>query len=384
MTALSLRFFDDCRSEPAKPWLIKGVMAMDEDSSWFGPAGSLKSTLLTDIAVHLAAGADWRGHRTKGAVGVIYFAFERAALTRRRLAAYAVRDQFEKLPIAVAGDMIDLVDSGSVQTIVETVWAAEARFGIPVGLIIGDTYAKAVAAGGGDEDKAQHANVVAANLKRVHEILANPATAGQPEIAGHAVHIAMIGHTGHDGTRERGSSAKLGHVDLAVKISGVGKVKTAEVTKGNDQPEHALTAFEGEEIVIGQDEDNEPLTAFIVSGRIVRAGKTVKRTQRQELALNALDHALAADGQSPPAGSDVGPWLRVVRVDAWRQEMMRRGVIEADAKNPRSAFKRIKDDLLASDAIVERDGFVWPVQPGGIPMPPPMVLAPSLVPAPPV
>jgi RecA-family ATPase len=65
--AMKLQYFDECANEPTKPWLIKGVMAADEDSSWFGPPGSLKSMLLTDISVHLAAGIDWRGHKTTAA-----------------------------------------------------------------------------------------------------------------------------------------------------------------------------------------------------------------------------------------------------------------------------------------------------------------------------
>src|ERR1700738_5294753 len=142
---------------------------MDEDSTWFGPPGSLKSTLLVDLAIHLAAGKNWRGFKTKMKAGVVYFALERASLTRRRIAGHSKRDGLKNLPIAVAGDIIDLITDGCVEIISATVKAAEERFGVPVGLIVIDTYAKAVAAGGADEDKAQHVNTVAANLKRVHE-----------------------------------------------------------------------------------------------------------------------------------------------------------------------------------------------------------------------
>jgi RecA-family ATPase len=71
---VKLHFFDECCNGPAKPWLIKGVIANDEDSLWVGAAGSLKSSLLTDIAVHLAAGIDWRGYKVKASAGVVYFA----------------------------------------------------------------------------------------------------------------------------------------------------------------------------------------------------------------------------------------------------------------------------------------------------------------------
>jgi AAA domain len=361
VTALSLKFFDECCDEPAKPWAIKGVIAMDEDSTWFGPAGSLKSTLLVDLAIHLAAGKNWRGFKTKMKAGVVYFALERASLTRRRIAGHSKRDGLKNLPIAVAGDIIDLIDIGTVDIIAATVKAAEERFGVPVGLIIIDTYAKAVAAGGADEDKAQHVNLVAANLKRVHEEL------------GHPVHIATIGHTGHEGTRERGSSAKTGHVDLAVRISGEGKVKTAHITKANDQDEGVMTSFEGEEIVIGKDEDGDNLTTFITARHAVQAAPlTASRLSDQQVnALDALRKAIKEHGQKG-----------AVAVDRWRDELFRTGVLDQDAKNPRQPFKRLRSALARIQRIVEQDGMVsigYPTgvspmtgapRPGGNPLPP--------------
>jgi AAA domain len=85
---LRLDFFEDCKKEQRKDWLIKGVLAEGEDSTWFGLPGKTKSMLLTDIAVHIASGRDWRGYKTKKKVGVLYLALERATLTKRRLAAY--------------------------------------------------------------------------------------------------------------------------------------------------------------------------------------------------------------------------------------------------------------------------------------------------------
>jgi hypothetical protein len=345
MAGLPLKFFDECCNEPAKPWLIKGVLSEDEDSSWYGPPGSLKSTLLVDLMIHLAAGKDWRGFKTKARAGGVYMALERASLTRRRVGAYRLRDGFENLPIAVSGDVIDLIDASCVEIIVETVRAAEARFGIQVKFIVIDTYSKAIAAGGGDEDKAQHVNLVAANLKRVHEAM------------GHPVHIALIGHTGHEGTRERGSSAKKGHDDLQVRISGEGKVKTATITKANDQDECTLTAFEGEEIVIGKDEDGDPLKTFIVASHAVQAGQETgsRLSDRDIRALDALKRAIKEHGEKG--------W---VAVDKWREELFRAGVIEQDAKNPRSALKRMKDGLIIKQRIEERDGRVRIWHPTGI------------------
>lgn len=347
MTALPLKFFDECTNEPVKPWLIKGVLALDEDSSWYGPAGGLKSSLLTDIAVHGAAGRDWRGFKTKRKFGTVYFALERAGLQRRRLAAYSKRDGHARLPIAVVDQIVDLTDEAIVQVVIATIKAAQERFGVPVGFAIFDTYAKAVAAGGGDEDKAQHVNLVAANLKRIHDQL------GQP------IHLATIGHTGKDETKgERGSSAKTGHIDLGVQISG-DKIKTATITKANDQPEGVMTSFMGEEVTIGEDEDGDALTAFIVSRMAVQA--TPEAASRlSDNQVNALDTLRAAIKEHGQKGA--------VAVGTWKEELFRRGVLDRDAPNPREPFRRLKGSLIKTGRIEEDDGMVRLTSSNVIPM----------------
>ena len=243
--ALPLTFFNDLTESPSpKPWLIKGVLARDETSSWIAPPGKGKSSLLTDIAVHQGGGLDWRGFRTKGRSGVVYFALERADLVRRRLIAHKLRDGLRDLPIAVVSQTIDLLNRNCVDIIVATIQAAEQRFGCEVGLVIFDTYSKGIAAGGGDEDKAKDQNIVQANLRRVFD-------------RGRHVHIAGIGHTGKDESKgERGSNARLADVDMQVQIAG-DPIKTVTIKKANDQPEGVLTTFKLEPFDFGPDEDGE-------------------------------------------------------------------------------------------------------------------------------
>jgi hypothetical protein len=118
--ALGFTLFDQCRETASKEWLIKGVIARNERSSWYGAPKSVKSGLLADIAVHVAAPGvtEWRGYRIKCHGGVLFLAFERAALTRRRLAAYTQRDGYVGLPIAVCGKIIDLLTPECVEIIV--------------------------------------------------------------------------------------------------------------------------------------------------------------------------------------------------------------------------------------------------------------------------
>jgi hypothetical protein len=350
---LSLTFFNECLDRAPKHWIFKGVFAKGENSSIFGAPGTLKSGFLADAAVHAAAGKDWRGFKSKGKCGVVYFAFERADQVRRRLAAYAIRDGFKDLPIAVAGNIVDMLNPGCVDIVVATIRAAEVRFGIRVGFICFDTWSKGIAAGGGDEDKARDQNVIAANLRRIHEQV--------------SVHIAGVGHSGKDETRgERGSNARQGDVDLQIHISG-DAIKTATVIKANDQPEGPLTSYAGEVVALGTDEDGDAITAFIVSARAFAfIPKATKRNPRPDMAMAALHRAVEAHGQELPAPVGVGG--RAVAIDRWRDELFECGFIGHDSANPRADFKRVKEALVGNKRITIRNEYVWPV---GAPPPAP-------------
>lgn len=365
--ALAFDTFEDCFIVSPKDWLIEGVIALDEDSTWFGPPGSLKSALLTEIAVHVASGRDWRGHKFKRRAndndedlkfterrGVVYFALERAGLTRRRLAAYASRDALPgDLPIAVVSRTIDLLDPACVGIVADTINSVERSRGCEVGLVIFDTYSKAIA--GGKENDAETQNLAALHLKKIRETALGE------------FHIAMIGHTGkNQAAGERGSNAKLGHVDLAVQISGE-KVRTATVVKANDQPEGVLASFEMQEMTIvqrfyndaGEIAFGEPCTVAILAAAMpaqeARTAASQSLTGKHIQALDALRRAIAERGQD---GS--------VHVEIWKEELARGGLLNLNAKNPRSAFKKLRDNV-AQHLIAEPDGFVRiKSQPGNI------------------
>src|SRR5262245_37196553 len=322
-SALPLTYFDDLSDTPTpKPWLIKNVLARDETSSWIAPPAKGKSALLTDIGVHKAAGRDWRGFRTKGRAGVVYFALERADLVRRRLAAHKLRDGLGSLPIAVTGQVIDLLNRNCVNTILATIREAEQRFACQVGLAIFDTYAKGIAAGGGDEDKAKDQNIVQANLRRVFD-------------RGCHTHIAGVGHTGKDESKgERGSNARLADVDVQVQISG-DDIKLATITKANDQAEGTLTSFKLEPFDFVPDEDGDPFRTFILSPETYDAtqgsSSRQKLTDRQTLAMRALADVILTQGREPPPSYHLPPDIRIVSADAWRDELLRRDIIDKAA-----------------------------------------------------
>jgi hypothetical protein len=345
--ALHFEMFDDCAKSAGKTWLLKGLIALGEDSSWFGPPGSLKSSLLLDMAFSIALRRDWRGHEYnleddennagREPRASIYFALERADLVRDRIGAYKARDKPIPLPIALVPKIINLLDPACVDEVVDTVWKMEEVTKVPVGLLIFDTFSKSIASG--DEDKAQTQNLAAANLTRIHEML--------------DVHIATIGHTGKNpNAGERGSNARLGHVDLAVQISG-DKVRTATVVKANDQAERPIASFEMEEVTVlrkwDDGTDREPYTTAILAAHTpateARPAASQRNTGKQAQVLEALKRAIAERGQDG-----------AVHVDYWKEELTRDGLLKRNAKNPWQPFKRLKDAV--ANHINETGGLI--------------------------
>jgi hypothetical protein len=277
---------------PAKRHIIKGVFARGETSAWIGPPGSLKSALLASAALAVASGREWFGRRNKERCGVVYFALERADLVERRL--QAATDDLG-LPVAIVRDVFDIVSGQSVARVVATIREAEDAFGLPVGLVILDTFAKLIAAGGGDEDKARDQGRVFANVQRIKNAT--------------DCHVALIGHTGKDETRgARGSNAIRGDVDLEVHISG-DEVKTATIAKANDAPEGPLFSFRSELCELGADEDDDPITVNIAvptDEPEIRSSREPKLSTNQRVMLRLLVDA-------GPSGVTLEDWHALAR-----------------------------------------------------------------------
>jgi AAA domain len=302
-TSSGYRFktFDEMAVESvAKRWLIKNIFARGETSAWIAPPGGMKSALMAQASICVAAGLDWHGHRSKETAAVLYFAIERADLVRRRLRAHGIRLDLKGLPVAVVSSTIDLTHPEAYKKVVDTVREAKAYFGLDVGLVIIDTFAKLIAAAGGDENSARDQGAVFANVQRVKNAT--------------DVHVALVGHTGKDESRgARGSNALLGDVDVMVTLSG-GDIRTATVTKANDAPEGPLFSFKSEVHEFERDEDGDPVTVNVVSSeeqsvQAARRGsdrwpkglKLVHEAIRAAMLESGLDHRVGGDGPTVKA-----------------------------------------------------------------------------------
>jgi hypothetical protein len=359
--------FCDIETMPAiKPWMIKGVLAKGETSAWIAPPKGGKSTLVVDLAIAVASGRDWRGYQNRGASGVLYCALERASDVKRMMLAHKKRNGFGALPISIADEIVDMMDPGCVELIVETIKDCSINLGTEIGLLVLDTFAKGIAAGGGDEDKARDQGKVFANLQRIKEQT--------------GVHCLIIGHTGKDAERgARGSNALLGDVDMMVEISG-DDIRRATVTGANDVVTGLVTAFKIEPFVIGHDEDGDPITTRIIDPELIsedelattsHAEKAERRLPRH---LEAFRDAWRDSCDSSVTGSVTarrvmgdGPKVECVDLGIVRDNFRKRFVTgETDpakaGQNERQGFRRALARLgairLASGSWDGRE-WVW-------------------------
>ncbi|MGY3550773.1 hypothetical protein ACVWZ4_006135 [Bradyrhizobium sp. USDA 4472] len=302
---LSITPLEDIISEEVeKAHFIKGIIAWNETSAWIAPPGGMKSALLASASINLALGRDWFGKKNKCAVGVVYFALERADLVKRRLSAHLKLlgiPRSQPVPVVVVAGMVDGMNPETVPLVVGIVRRIENYFssfdsGVHMaGLLVFDTFAKLVAAGGGDENSAKDQGRVFANIQRIKDQLEGP-------------HVALIGHTGKDESRgARGSNAIYGDVDVMVEIGG-DTVKTATITKANDAPEGPLFSFTSEIFNFGEDEDGDPITVNIVSEEVSAQSAPTsaepKLSTNQRVMFRLLSEAGAA-GLTVEAWSDM-------------------------------------------------------------------------------
>ncbi len=347
---MPLTFFDDVENFAARIWLLKDAVAKGETSEWIAAPGMLKSALMTDISVCIASGTDWRGYRSKGVCGVVYFALERADLVKRRLTAHRRRDELKGLPIAVAGGVIDLMHPANVSLMIDTIRAAQEKFGCDVGFVVIDTLAKGVAAGGGDENQAKDMGRALANLRKVQELT--------------GAHIAIVSHTGKDEKKgARGSNSQIGDVDLLVQISG-DSVKEAKVTKANDQKEGVLTKFKGEIATLGEDEDGDDITTMIISREDCGSATGSKSKEKtpltatQRRAMDLLIMAINDVGRASPPNAPPGV-VKVVTLDDWRKSCKEGALSDGADDAQRMAFNRAKTDLANKGRIGIKNEWVW-------------------------
>ncbi len=270
---LNFTLYRDIELEPRKLWLVHDYLGAGELSCIFGPPGSGKSVLAGDLAAHVAAGRFWFGRRVQQG-GVLYVAIERAALVKRRLAAFRTHHTVDEIPLAVASGHVDLrTSSESAQEIVEYAKRLADIGEVPTTLILIDTVSRALA--GGDENSPKDMGSLVGNLGLIQEAT--------------GAHVAVLHHIPADGSqRLRGHGALLGACDTTIKVESLAGCRAATVDKANDGPDDQKVTFDLKSVELHFDAETDthttaPVVICAEVPAIVSAGPQLSPNQRSVL-----------------------------------------------------------------------------------------------------
>ncbi len=259
-------------------WIVKGVLPKAQLGVIYGASGSGKSFAALDMAMAIARGAQWRGHRVTQCP-VAYVIAEGAKGFRKRVQAYSQANGVDAAEIPIAGleAAPSLLDTGDTKELIRGLKALG-----EVGLVIIDTLAQVTP--GADENTAKDMNPA---IKRCQAI--SEATGALVLLVHHAGKDAAKGARGWSGIR-----AAL-DVELEVVKTEAGG-RYLRLTKSKDDVDGLEWGFELRQITLGVDEDLDPITSCVVVEAEVNKAKAVTRKlgPREQAVVDAFQTIAAS------------------------------------------------------------------------------------------
>lgn len=319
-------------------YLAKGWLSAGGYSITYGPSNAGKTFVVLDLAMHIAAGEEWRGCKVNGGP-VFYIAAEGGYGVFNRLAAFKIERphmanaDFTLLPIGV-----NLHASGDAAIIISLLE------GTNPALIVVDTLARVM--GEGDESTAKDAGMFIRNCDLIREAT--------------GAHVMVIHHTGKDEDRGgRGSSAYRAACDTEIFVSSN---HTITCKKQRDMVEADDLHFSLRTVTLGADQDGDPVTSAVIEPADKPPPSRKPLTGRHQVAMTALMEALDKYG-AVQSGSDYPDGCPAVAVEHWRDACAAHRLTTGSSESAaRTAFKRAKDKLLDWDEVREFGGYVWRVR----------------------
>ena len=351
---LPLEWFADMEPQLSGMWLIKRLLPASGLALIYGHPGSGKSFLALDLAFHIALGWAWNGRAVKQGL-VVYVGAEGGSGLRNRMVAFRRHHGLDggHVPLALIPTPIDLQDpAADTPRLIAAIRLAEEAAGQPAVLIVIDTLSKTF--GAGKENTDDMATYVS-NCGRVS--------------AEFSACVMPVHHRPKDSENEtpRGHGSLAGGVDTIILVEA-GATKRIRCTKQKDGEMAGDMGFSLQSIVLGEDEDGEPVTSCVVTltegaPPIVRGGR--KLTDGQSLCLAALRRAVEESGVDAPANIPLemlkaGLVVRVATLDAWRNQSAKSSDrSDQSADTARRMFTKQRDRLQALGVVQVWEGFAW-------------------------
>ena len=304
---------------PRPSWRVKGVLPECGTAVIWGPSRAGKTFAALDLVLAMAQAREWLSWKT-AACDVLYICLESVWGLQGRLKAWAL-EQNQNIPANVRFiiEPFDLLNREHLAAIKQ---AAPKH-----GVLVIDTLNRA--APGTDE-----------NSSRDMSNIINAAAEIQTAMAGL---VLLVAHSGKDGTRGiRGHSSLFAALDASIEVGRNGDSRFVRLDKVKEAEDSAKRFFRLKPVVIGTDEDGEPITSCIVEAV---EGSEAERLEADKPLSRPLQYAL--DSLRATIEKEQSP---SVHVDAWRQHFYAGHPADTDA-GKRQAFHRARKDLIEHGKI---------------------------------
>jgi KaiC/GvpD/RAD55 family RecA-like ATPase len=327
--ALPVEFFGEIEAALTNNWLVRDLIPQNALVLIYGAPGSGKSFLIADIALRIAADMDVDG-RAVQPCPTVYVAAEGQTGFRKRVKAFQKKHAApNNVPFALVPSSVDLFDAKSdLPRLFDAIDDAAARFDQQPGLIVVDTLAATF--GSGDENTKDMVGYVN-NLAKLRDR--------------YSATVAVVHHRPKDHTNNtpRGHGSLAGAMDTILLVEA-SKLKIATVTKQKDAEAELPITFDLETVMLGHDDDGEPVTSAVVTYFRTQAGGKPLAKQAQAILTLLTDLLDTDDAEADPTG------MKWVAEAAWRQAWIAGGAVNK-AETRRKAFDRAKTDLRRCGAI---------------------------------
>lgn len=363
---------DDSAIEPPR-MLVKRLVPAEGICFVGGQSGAGKTFVAVDLAVSLASGEPFFGHKVAERVGVVILAAEGSGTIGMRVHVARNEKAFgEILPIAWLGSAPDMSNPRELRPFVARLQAIGGRFrashGVRLGAVIIDTVAAAF------NLKDENDNAEAARAIRQMNELSRAL----------GVVVIPVHHYGKgQETGLRGASAWRAGADTVVsvlaernEITGHVAGRKIALAKSRYGEEGPIAAFELRFVKTGEDEDGEDVGACVVEPSAAdpgaaEAGKASRPSRGAKAYLEALQIVLLDAGRKMrPFGSE-GAEVTAVDREAIRAEFYRSWPADGDTEKKRTAskckaFGRGEKELIERKLICAREvdaqTFIWAVR----------------------
>jgi hypothetical protein len=351
---LPLIYFEDIKPNLDAADFIEGILIEGSMAVVYGESNCGKTFFMTDMALHVAMGKQWRGREVEQG-GVIYCALEGSHGISNRVAAFRSHYQLEgqRLPFAIVPYSLNMLDpNADTSRLISAITGAAELMGVPVKMVVIDTLARALA--GGNENAPDDMGALVINSDRVRQATGSC--------------LVYIHHSGKDAAKgARGHSSLRAATDTEIEVSREeGRPAVAVTQKQRELEKEGEFWFRLEQVELGTNRRGKPVTSCVVVEEEPDANAGQDRTKAAKLpdgaslAMRALIAALAKGGAKLPPTADYPRDTIAVAASTWREEFYQ---LKSGTKDTQiRAFSRAEDTLLARKLITQRNGLVWLVK----------------------